>query len=73
MKNAVFWDVTPCESCKNVVSEDGIASIIRVKGINELRTLSVRHVLQSLVTADVPISLNLFTLMMAIRGTASVV
>jgi hypothetical protein len=34
MKNAVFWDVTPCGSCKNLVSADNIASIIRVERIS---------------------------------------
>jgi hypothetical protein len=33
MKKAVYWDVTPCG-----VSEERIASIIRVKGICELET-----------------------------------
>jgi hypothetical protein len=28
MKNAVFWVVTPCGSCKNRLSEERIASII---------------------------------------------
>jgi hypothetical protein len=27
MKNAVFWDVTPCGSCKTNVSEERSASI----------------------------------------------
>jgi hypothetical protein len=36
MKSAVFWDVTPCDSCKNDVSEERIASTIRVTGIGEL-------------------------------------
>jgi hypothetical protein len=38
MKNAVFWDVTLCDSCKTEVSEERIASIIRVTGIGELGT-----------------------------------
>jgi hypothetical protein len=38
MKNAVFWDVKPCGSCKK---EESIISIIRVKGISELGTLAV--------------------------------
>jgi hypothetical protein len=29
-KNAVFWYVTPCDSCENL-SEESVASIIRVK------------------------------------------
>jgi hypothetical protein len=35
MKNAVFWDVTPCGSCKNRC----FASIIRVRRIGELGTI----------------------------------
>jgi hypothetical protein len=38
MKNAVFWDVMPCGSCKNV-SEEHIASIIRMTRIGLLGTL----------------------------------
>jgi hypothetical protein len=41
MKNAIFWDVSQCGSC-NDVSEEYIASIIRVNISNELRrTLGV--------------------------------
>jgi hypothetical protein len=39
MKNAVFWDVTLCGSCKTDVSEERIASIIRVARIGALVTL----------------------------------
>jgi hypothetical protein len=39
MKNAVLWDVTLCGSCKNRVSEERIASIIRVPNIGELGTM----------------------------------
>jgi hypothetical protein len=35
MKNSVFWDVTPCGSCKNV-SKERIAYIIRVTRIGEV-------------------------------------
>jgi hypothetical protein len=38
MKNAVFGDATPCGSCKDDVSEERIASIIRMKKISELGT-----------------------------------
>jgi hypothetical protein len=38
MKNAVFWDVTPWASCKNDVSEELSAPIIRVTRIGELGT-----------------------------------
>jgi hypothetical protein len=38
MKNAVFWDVMPCSCCKNDVSEECIASVIRAIRISELGT-----------------------------------
>jgi hypothetical protein len=38
MENAVFWDVTPCDSLRTDVSEERIASIIRVKGVSDLGT-----------------------------------
>jgi hypothetical protein len=38
MKNGVFWDVTPCGSCKRDVSEELSASFIRVTIIGELAT-----------------------------------
>jgi hypothetical protein len=41
MKNGVFWDVTPCGSCKNDVSEEPSASFIRMTRIGELGTLAV--------------------------------
>jgi hypothetical protein len=64
MKNAVFWDVTPCGSCKNR----------RFGGtypLHHLCEVFLRSVLQLLVTANVvPSSLILVTLMMeAIRST----
>jgi hypothetical protein len=31
MKNGIFWDVTPCDSCRNRVSEEHIASVFKVK------------------------------------------
>jgi hypothetical protein len=37
-KNGVFWDVTPCGSCKNRRFEDLGASFIRVTRIGELGT-----------------------------------
>jgi hypothetical protein len=37
MKNAVFWDVTPCDSWKN----RRIVYIMKVKRISELGTLAV--------------------------------
>jgi hypothetical protein len=36
VKNGVFWDVTPCGSCKNRRSEEPGASFIRVTRIGEL-------------------------------------
>jgi hypothetical protein len=36
LKIAVFWDVTPCGSCKNRRFEERITTIIRVKEISEL-------------------------------------
>jgi hypothetical protein len=36
MKNVVFWDVTPSDSCYIRVSEERIASIMRVTRIGEL-------------------------------------
>jgi hypothetical protein len=38
MKNAIFWDVMPCGSCKNRISEECITSIIRVTRISALGT-----------------------------------
>jgi hypothetical protein len=38
MKNGVLWDVTPCGSCKNRVSEELSASFTRVTRIGELGT-----------------------------------
>jgi hypothetical protein len=36
MKNAVFWNVTPCSSVRTDVSEERSASIIRVTKIDEV-------------------------------------
>jgi hypothetical protein len=42
MKNAVFWDVTPCGSCKNrCFLEERVATILRVTTIGEVGTLAV--------------------------------
>jgi hypothetical protein len=38
MKNAVFWDVTPCALVRADVSEEHIASIFWVRIISELGT-----------------------------------
>jgi hypothetical protein len=50
MKNVVFWDVTPCDSCKIDVSEERSASFIRVTRISELGTLAVVPITPTLVT-----------------------
>jgi hypothetical protein len=51
MNNAVSWDAMPCGSCKTDVSEERIASNIRVTIIGELGTTlavtSSRSTLQS--------------------------
>jgi hypothetical protein len=41
MKNAIFWDVMLRGSCKKHVSEERIASILRVTKFGELRMLAV--------------------------------
>jgi hypothetical protein len=38
LKNAVFWDVTPCGFVRTDVSEERIASIMREKRIGEIGT-----------------------------------
>jgi hypothetical protein len=58
MKNGVVWDVTPCGSCNNRRFGGLSTSIIRVTRINELGITLV------LVTANVPSSTILVTLMM---------
>jgi hypothetical protein len=60
MKDAGFWDVTPCDVYKNRVSEKRIATIIRATKICEL----LRSVLRFLVAANVPNSPILVPLMM---------
>jgi hypothetical protein len=39
MKNAIFWDVTPCRSSKYRRLKEHIASIIRMTRIGELGTM----------------------------------
>jgi hypothetical protein len=41
MKNAIFWDVPLCGSCKNRYSDEYIASITRLTRIGEPGTLAV--------------------------------
>jgi hypothetical protein len=41
MKNAVFWDVTPVALVRTDVSEERIASIIKVKRISKLGMLAL--------------------------------
>jgi hypothetical protein len=72
MKNAVFWMRRHVIPVRSDVSEELIASIIRVKRISELRTIAHLHiVLQLLGTANVvPSSPILVALMMeAIRSS----
>jgi hypothetical protein len=73
MKNGVFWDVTPCGSCKNQSFGELSASIIRVTRIYELGgTLAVTSngcTLQ-INTANVPISPILVTLMMEVLSSS---
>jgi hypothetical protein len=40
IKNADYWNATPCGSCKNDVSEERIPSIIMAKRIGELETFA---------------------------------
>jgi hypothetical protein len=44
MKNGVFWDVTPCGSCKNRLFGGTYASFIRVTRIGELGAKFLRNV-----------------------------
>jgi hypothetical protein len=39
MKNVVFWDVTPCDSCRKRRFRGSIASNIRVERLSELGTM----------------------------------
>jgi hypothetical protein len=41
MRNAVFWDVMPCASSKNDVSEECITAIIGVRKVSELGSILV--------------------------------
>jgi hypothetical protein len=59
MKNGVFWDFTPCGSCKNRRFEELSASFIRVTRIGELETTPTltnnrRTQRRLLVTTSVP-------------------
>jgi hypothetical protein len=61
LKNAVFWDVTPFGSITTNVSEEFIASIVRVIRVRKLGTtlaviVFLRSVLILLVTANVVLS-----------------
>jgi hypothetical protein len=60
VKNAIFWDVTLCDYCKNRVYEEPSASIIRVTRIGELgptlaitSSLNISLQLLRVVTANV--------------------
>jgi hypothetical protein len=48
MKNAVFWDVTPCGSCKNRLWEDRITSIISDKN-RQARGIAVKPISVNLI------------------------
>jgi hypothetical protein len=39
MKNAIFWDVTPCGTVRTNISKECIVSIITVTRISELGTM----------------------------------
>jgi hypothetical protein len=43
MKNAVFWDVTPCTHVRTDVSMEPSASVIKATRISELGTLAVNQ------------------------------
>jgi hypothetical protein len=43
MKSAIFWDLAPRGSYKNLVSEEHIASIIRMTRIGKLGTFAVTN------------------------------
>jgi hypothetical protein len=75
VKNVVFCDVTPCDSCKNRISEELSDSIMRVTRMGELGTtlavtsnrhsVFLRSMRRLLFTANVaPFSPTLVTLMM---------
>jgi hypothetical protein len=67
LKNAVFWDVTPCDSCKKRLF-GGTHRLLHQGEKN--RVLFLHSVLQLLVTANVLNLLILFTLMTeAIRSS----
>jgi hypothetical protein len=63
LKNGVFWDVTPCGSCKNNVSMELRASIIRVTRIGELGTTLAVTTIRRTLRSVVPSSPILVTLM----------
>jgi hypothetical protein len=51
--NGVFWDVTPCGSCKNRVSEELSASFIRGTRIGELGTkIAVTLMKEALISSE---------------------
>jgi hypothetical protein len=64
MKSAVFCYVTPCGPCKNRISEEYFASIIKMERISE------RSVLQTLVTANVFPCLPILSVLM-VQATRS--
>jgi hypothetical protein len=66
LKNVVFWDLTPCGSCKNLCFRRTYFFHHQGEKISELgKTLALTSVLQLLVTTNIVPSFRiLFTLMM---------
>jgi hypothetical protein len=77
MKNVVFWDVMPCGSCKNRLSEELSASFIRVTSIGELETMLAltgnRRTLRRNTKYQVPNDFVFLRSMRRLLVTASVV
>jgi hypothetical protein len=78
MKDAVFWDFTPCGSCKNRYLGGTSGSIIRVTRIGGLGTTlaitsnrrTLRSVFRLLGNTYVPTSPILVTLMKEVLGSS---
>jgi hypothetical protein len=51
-ENPVFWDFTSCGFWKNDISEESIASIIRMERISELGTSAVTEATQRKILED---------------------